>query len=150
MNLILNRNFELPENGWYQLAPLGEFPHAAAGITQVIDEAACRQMVSAFETVKNASGNFPGLLIDFDHFSLDAAKHSEAAGWITDLKVLSPSSPLSGPKAQSLTPNAKLLTKCDPCHLNTYFYVVVFSRCDTLVAWVFIRRLRRLRRFIIQ
>ncbi|MDD3276736.1 MAG: phage protease [Kiritimatiellales bacterium] len=92
MNLILNRNFELPADGWYQLAPLGEFPHAAAGVTQVIDEAACARMVSAFETVKNASGNFPGLLIDFDHFSLDAAKHSEAAGWITDLKFISPTS----------------------------------------------------------
>ena len=88
MNLILNRNFELPKDGWYQLAPLGEFPHAAAGITQVIDEAACGQMVVAFETVKNSAGNFPGLLIDFDHFSLDAAKHSEAAGWITDLKFM--------------------------------------------------------------
>ena len=90
MNLILNRNFELPADGWHQLAPLGEFPHAAAGVTQVIDEAACSQMVSAFETVKNSSDNFPGLLIDFDHFSLDAAKHSEAAGWITDLKFISP------------------------------------------------------------
>jgi len=106
MNLILNRNFELPEDGWYQLAPLGEFPHAAAGITQIIDEAACSLMVAAFETVKNSSGNFPGLLIDFDHFSLDADKRSEAAGWITDLKVLSPSSLLSCSKAQSLTPNA--------------------------------------------
>jgi phage I-like protein len=88
MNLILNRNFELPEDGWYQLAPLGEFPHAAAGVTQIIDEAACNRMVAAFETLKNASDNFPGLLIDFDHFSLDAAKHSEAAGWITDLKLI--------------------------------------------------------------
>jgi hypothetical protein len=90
MNLILNRNFELPADGWHQLAPLGEFPHAAAGIVQVIDAAACTLMVAAFETVKNSSGNFPGLLIDFDHFSLDAAKHSEAAGWITDLKFVSP------------------------------------------------------------
>ena len=94
MNLILNRNFELPKDGWYQLAPLGEFPHAAAGITQIIDEAACTQMVAAFETVKNSSGNFPGLLIDFDHFSLDAAKHSEAAGWITDLKFVPQASSL--------------------------------------------------------
>jgi phage I-like protein len=88
MNLILNRNFELPEDGWYQLAPLGEFPHAAAGIIQVIDESACRLMVGAFENARAAAGNFPGLLIDFDHFSLDAAKHSEAAGWITDLKFV--------------------------------------------------------------
>ena len=94
MNLILNRNFELPEDGWYQLAPLGEFPHAAAGITQVIDEAACARMVTAFENARAAAGNFPGLLIDFDHFSLDATKHSEAAGWITDLKFSSPSSDL--------------------------------------------------------
>jgi phage I-like protein len=88
MNLILNRNFELPEDGWYQLAPLGEFPHAAAGVTQVIDVAACARMVTAFENARAAAGNFPGLLIDFDHFSLDATKHSEAAGWITDLKSM--------------------------------------------------------------
>ena len=88
MNLILNRNFELPDDGWYQLSPLGEFPHAAAGVTQVIDESACAQMVVAFENAKNFQENFPGLLIDFDHFSLDAAKHSEAAGWITDLKFM--------------------------------------------------------------
>jgi phage I-like protein len=99
MNLILNRNFELPKDGWYQLAPLGEFPHVGAGITQVIDEAACGQMVAAFETVKNSAENFPGLLIDFDHFSLDAAKHSEAAGWITDLKFM-PNSSGSGLFAQ--------------------------------------------------
>jgi len=95
MNLILNRNFELPEDGWYQLAPLGEFPHAVAGVTQVIDEAACARMVTAFENARAAAGNFPGLLIDFDHFSLDATKHSEAAGWITDLKSM-PNSTGSG------------------------------------------------------
>lgn len=101
MNLILNRNFELPADGWHQLAPLGEFPHAAAGITQVIDEAACRLMVASFDFQKNSSENFPGLLIDFDHFSLDASRHSEAAGWITDLKFIPLSAdrcpPSSGP-----------------------------------------------------
>jgi phage I-like protein len=92
MNLILNRNFELPADGWHQLAPLGEFPHSAAGIVQVIDAAACTRMVAAFENARAASANFPGLLIDFDHFSLDAEKRSEAAGWITDLKFCQPSS----------------------------------------------------------
>ncbi|MDF7824102.1 phage protease [Pontiellaceae bacterium B12227] len=86
MNFILNRNFELPEDDWYQLAPLGEFPHRAAGINQVIDAEACTRMVGAFENARRESENFPGLLIDFDHFSLDAEKHSEAAGWITDLQ----------------------------------------------------------------
>jgi len=49
-------------------------------------------MVAAFENARATSGNFPGLLIDFDHFSLDAEKRSEAAGWITDLKFVPPSS----------------------------------------------------------
>ncbi len=87
MNLILNRNFELPDDGWYQLAPLGEFPHNGAGICQLIDAAACTRMVDAFENARSQSENFPGLLIDFDHFSLDAEKHSEAAGWITDFSA---------------------------------------------------------------
>ncbi len=91
MNLILNRNFELPTDGWYQLAPLGDFPHNGAGISQVIDADACLQMVDAFDNAKSQSNNFPGLLIDFDHFSLDSEKHSEAAGWITDLKFVLPS-----------------------------------------------------------
>jgi hypothetical protein len=103
MNLILNRNFELPEDDWYQLAPLGEFPHNGAGITQLIDAAACTRMVDAFENACGQSKNFPGLLIDFDHFSLDAEKHSEAAGWITDLtfRNSSPSSDLSSPSSGS-------------------------------------------------
>ncbi|VGO14629.1 hypothetical protein PDESU_03194 [Pontiella desulfatans] len=103
MNLILNRNFELPDDGWYQLAPLGEFPHNAAGITQLIDAAACTRMVSAFENARGQSENFPGLLIDFDHFSLDAEKHSEAAGWITDLtfRNSSPSADLCSPSSGS-------------------------------------------------
>ena len=93
MNLILNRNFELPEDDWYQLAPLGVFPHSAAGINQVIDADACTRMVAAFENARGQSENFPGLLIDFDHFSLDAEKHSEAAGWITDIKFRDTKSP---------------------------------------------------------
>ena len=40
--LIVNREtFRMPEDGWYQLAPLGEFPHAAAGVVQVVDAEAC-------------------------------------------------------------------------------------------------------------
>jgi hypothetical protein len=86
MNLILNRDFKMPNDGWYQLAPLGEFPHAVAGINQVVDVEACVAMVSRF----NADGaipNFAGLLVDFDHFSLDDRARSEAAGWIMGLEA---------------------------------------------------------------
>ena len=77
--LILNReNFSLPQDGWYQIAPLGEFPHSAAGVVQVVDAAACETMASRFRE-DCQTPNFAGLLVDFDHFSLDQGNKSEAA-----------------------------------------------------------------------
>jgi phage I-like protein len=71
----------MPADGWYQVAPLGEFAHAAAGVVQVVDADACAAMVNRFAE-DAAAVNFAGLLVDFDHFSLDGEKRSEAAGWI--------------------------------------------------------------------
>jgi phage I-like protein len=86
MNLILNRDFKMPGDGWYQLAPLGEFPHVAAGVVQVVDMEACTAMVARFKA-DAAVENFAGLLVDFDHFSLSGERRSEAAGWITALEA---------------------------------------------------------------
>jgi len=84
-NLILNREYRLPDDGWYHIAPFGEFPHAGAGVIQVIDQEACIAMAARFAADANTP-NFPGLLVDFDHFSLDGEKRSEAAGWILGLE----------------------------------------------------------------
>lgn len=84
-NLLLNRDFALPSDGFYHLAPLGEFPHAKAGVVQVVDAAAVEAMANRFREVAK-SDNFAGLLVDFDHFSLDNDKSSEAAGWITEVQ----------------------------------------------------------------
>jgi len=85
--LLLNRDgFQMPADGWYQIAPLGEFAHAQAGVVQVIDREACEAMVNRFRSESQAA-NFAGLLVDFDHFSLDGEKRSEAAGWITALEA---------------------------------------------------------------
>jgi hypothetical protein len=84
-SLLLNREgFSMPVDGWYQLAPVGEFAHVAAGVVQVVDRDACEAMVQAFRAEAQAA-NFAGLLVDFDHFSLDGEKRSEAAGWIVEL-----------------------------------------------------------------
>jgi len=85
MNLILNRDFKMPDDGWYHLAPVGVFPHAAAGVVQVVDTEACVAMVARF-MADAAIQNFAGLLVDFDHFSLDDRARSEAAGWIVGLE----------------------------------------------------------------
>lgn len=72
-------------DGWVQISPLGDYKHAGAGVVQVVDRAACDAMAEAFNARK-ADTNFPGVLIDFDHFSLDTGQSSEAAGWITELE----------------------------------------------------------------
>jgi len=80
-----DRDFVLAADGWSHITPCGEFPHAGAGIVQVIDRAACDAMAADFNSRKS-DANFPGVLVDFDHFSLDTEKSSEAAGWISDLE----------------------------------------------------------------
>lgn len=84
---ILNREGALPEDGWYQIVPIGEFPVSAEGpqgqrikLSQVIDPEAITAMATAFQT----DGE---LLVDYDHASLDEDKPSEAAGWIREVEA---------------------------------------------------------------
>jgi hypothetical protein len=80
-----DKDFMLAGDGWVQVTPCGEFPHVGAGVTQVIDRDACDRIAADFNGRKS-DANFPGVLVDFDHFSLDTEKSSEAAGWISDLE----------------------------------------------------------------
>lgn len=70
--------FETPTDSYYLIAPKGEFPHADAGVVQVVDDTAVRAMAKAFA---------PGeeLLCDFEHDSHDPDKPTRAAGWIQGL-----------------------------------------------------------------
>jgi phage I-like protein len=81
-----NDTFELPVDGWFHLAPRGEHIHPATGVTQVIDEAALRSICRNFQAAAALPG-FSGALVDYDHFSYDPRRPSEAAGWIIALKV---------------------------------------------------------------
>ncbi|GEM_PF-1174641 len=78
--------FVMAADGWAQVCPLGEFPHAGAEVTQVVDAEACAAMTADFAG-RAAEPNFPGVLVDFDHFSMDAGKPSEAAGWVATLEA---------------------------------------------------------------
>jgi phage I-like protein len=80
----LTTTFEPAGDGWFHMAPHGTFPHPN-GAQQVIDAEACETMARTFaEEARQA--NFPGLLVDFDHFSHDPAQPSAAAGWVTALE----------------------------------------------------------------
>ena len=76
--------FTIPADGWYQISALGEFAHSPTGLLQIVDEPACRAIMQRFQQ-EAAAPNFPGVLVDFDHFSLEQDKPSAAAGWITAL-----------------------------------------------------------------
>jgi phage I-like protein len=80
----LTTTFEPASDGWFHIAPHGTFPHPT-GAQQVIDAEACETMARTFAE-EARQPNFPGLLVDFDHFSHDPARPSAAAGWVTALE----------------------------------------------------------------
>ena len=77
-------NFQPAPDGWFHIAPHGTFPHPN-GALQVIDAEACDAMLGTFNE-EARQPNFPGLLVDFDHFSHDPAQPTTAAGWIGALE----------------------------------------------------------------
>ena len=81
----LTTTFEPASDGWFHIAPHGTFPHPT-GAQQVIDAEACEAMARTFAE-EARQPNFPGLLVDFDHFSHDPAKPTAAAGWVTALEA---------------------------------------------------------------
>lgn len=83
---------ELPEDGWFHLAPFGEFPGVRikgaekVPCLQALDHAAMSLLVSNFKRAA-AAPDFRGLLLDYDHLSWAREGSSEAAGRIMDLQV---------------------------------------------------------------
>ena len=89
--MSINRAFVPAADNWYQLLPLGEFPanledSKKTPITFVVDQVALNRIVDRFKEQK-ASANFTGYLVDYEHFSLNTEKKSEAAAWIEELEV---------------------------------------------------------------
>ena len=85
---LFNRfgSFQFPDDGWCHLVPKGEFPHAKSGVLQVFDDVGLQAMVKNFHTEAEAS-NFPGIRGDFDHFSYDDDKPTEASCWVQDVQI---------------------------------------------------------------
>ncbi len=74
-------------DGFYHIVPRGEHPGITASgktVVQVIDQEAVDKIMAAFRAVR-AKPNFSGLLLDWEHFSYQDDKKSEAAGWILDV-----------------------------------------------------------------
>jgi len=85
--ILFSKDYKLPEDRFFQITPIGEFPAIVEGedgepveLIQVVDAEALRLMLAAFAE-DQAKPSFPGLLVDYDHFSEDAKLPSRAAGW---------------------------------------------------------------------
>ena len=85
---ILNRNFQHPADGWYQLEAKGEHPARDRGIIQVIDDTAIQSIVNRFNADADAGRLSHGaeMLIDHEHFKHDLDKESTAYGWLNRLQ----------------------------------------------------------------
>jgi len=79
------------QDGWFQVAPFGEFPNQVAGrpIVQVMDKAGMEEQVRRLHARAAAEGErFGGLLINMDHLCVgNLAVPTVAMGWIMDLEV---------------------------------------------------------------
>lgn len=82
---ILNRNFEHPADGWYDIEAKGKHPNKQSRIIQVVDDTAMNAIVAAFNR-EAASPDFPGMLIDHEHFKHDDDKETIAYGWLMRLR----------------------------------------------------------------
>lgn len=90
--------FNLPKDGWIMLLPMGKFPgtlrtyaggeETRESIDQVFDQQAIEAIAASWNARKSEMGaNFPGMLVDYDHFSHDEDKPTGAAGWIEAVEI---------------------------------------------------------------
>lgn len=93
---VLNRGgeFKIPPDGWIQLVPVGrvkaplQVPNSEeeVEVLQVVDRADAESLAAKFRD-QAAAPNFPGVLVDFDHFSHDKDKSTRAAAWIEEAEA---------------------------------------------------------------
>jgi len=87
-SLILNRDFQHPADGWYQIESKGNHPNRAAGVVQVIDDEATQSIVNRFneDAAANKLRHGSEMLIDHEHFSDQPDQETRAYGWLTQLQ----------------------------------------------------------------
>lgn len=88
--------FTLPVDGWIMLVPKGDFAGILRSyqngaeireeVVQRFDDAGLASMADDWKA-RAAEPNFPGMLVDFDHFSHHQDKPTEAAGWVEEVEL---------------------------------------------------------------
>ena len=86
---ILNRDFQHPADGWYQIESLGTHLNEEAGVKQVIDAEALRAIANRFNVDAKEGKLRHGaeMLIDHEHFSDQPDQETRAYGWLKELQA---------------------------------------------------------------
>jgi hypothetical protein len=85
LKIANSASFEPTNGGWLNIAKVGEFPHAAAGVVQVITDDSLKNMCDTFHQTRGDETKL-GVMLDRDHIS-DLSTNTRAAGWVKDMKV---------------------------------------------------------------
>lgn len=86
---ILNRQFQHPADGFYQIEATGFHPNARAKVVQVIDDKAVAAICANFnrDAATGALRHGHEMLIDHEHFKHDGDKETIAYGWMEDAQA---------------------------------------------------------------
>lgn len=83
----VGQGFEIPADDFVEVLKLGDWENTSADICQHVDQKAFDRILKTFAAEKKAGGdNWPGILVDYDHFSHRTDRPSGAAAWIDDLQ----------------------------------------------------------------
>lgn len=112
---------------WFQtFPPFGRYPAEGAGglgkvkpgCEFVFDEASAKAVIDDFRAQREANPDWPGILVDREHFSLDPAKSSDAMAWAVDIRQAADGSIWTKwtftPEGQKLW-DEKILVNRSPC-----------------------------------
>jgi len=92
--LVTCRDFA-PECWFQTFPPYGRYPALGAGGLDkkaknaefVFDEATAKTIIDNFHANREAHPDWPGILVDREHFSEDPEKPSDAMAWATDIRL---------------------------------------------------------------
>lgn len=86
--IITNRSAAAVTDGWIHIVPKGELPNRAAGIVQVLDDAALDSILDGLMADKERLGDrWPGLYAGEEHFIYNDQKSSAAFAWFKEFSI---------------------------------------------------------------
>jgi polyhydroxyalkanoate synthesis regulator phasin len=124
-HLIITNRAASVADGWIHIVPKGELPNRAAGLVQVLDDAALDSILAGIEADRQRLGNkWPGIYAGREHFIYNDEADSAALAWFKEFEKRADG---IWAKADGLTPTGKQVIANDEYKFTSF----VADRKDT-------------------